>query len=61
MDGSSADVDPVVAELKRDVEHHVQEEESETFPRFRKAVGQEILDALGQQVEDAKSQAKASG
>jgi len=58
MDGSSADIDAVVAELKRDVEHHVHEEEATAFPRFREAAGQEALDVLGPEVQQAKKQAR---
>src|SRR4029453_1218328 len=32
MDTAASEVDPVLAELKADVEHHVHEEESEGFP-----------------------------
>ena len=54
MDGSTADVDPILAELKADVEHHVEEEETEGFPKFREAVDQATLQSLGEQVEEAK-------
>ena len=54
MDATSSDVDPVVAELKGDVQHHVQEEESEAFPRFRSASDQATLDVLGDQVDEMK-------
>ena len=54
MDGSTADVDPILAELKADVQHHVEEEESEGFPKFRSAVDQATLESLAEQVEEAK-------
>jgi len=54
MDGSSSAVDSVLAELKSDVQHHVEEEESEAFPRFRDAVSTDELQTLGEQVENAK-------
>lgn len=54
MDGTSDEVDGVLAELKADVEHHVEEEESEGFPRFREAVGQAQLEELGARLEEAK-------
>jgi iron-sulfur cluster repair protein YtfE (RIC family) len=54
MDGSTADVDPILAELKADVQHHVEEEESEGFPKFRSAVDQATLQSLAEQVEEAK-------
>jgi iron-sulfur cluster repair protein YtfE (RIC family) len=58
MDGSTADVDPILSELKGDVEHHVQEEESEAFPKFRDTVDQATLESLGERVEEMKQAAK---
>lgn len=57
MDATIEGVDSVLAELKANVEHHVQEEESEGFPRFRAAVGQAELQALATRVEEAKQAA----
>jgi hemerythrin superfamily protein len=54
LDGTSADVDPVIAEIKANVQHHVQEEESDVFPKFRSATDQSTLDSLGDQVEKLK-------
>lgn len=54
MDGGTNDVDPLLQELKGNVEHHVEEEESEAFPKFRQAVDQATLESLGEQVEEAK-------
>ena len=54
MDAPSGQVDSVLAELKADVQHHVEEEESEAFPRFREAVSADELQTLGEQVETAK-------
>jgi len=58
-DGSTADVDPLLTELKGDVEHHVQEEENEAFPKFRSAVDQARLQELADQVREAKAAAGA--
>jgi iron-sulfur cluster repair protein YtfE (RIC family) len=54
MDATTADVDSVLAELKADVEHHVEEEETEGFPKFRDAVDQATLQDLATKVEQAK-------
>ena len=54
LDGTTDAVDAVLAELKADVQHHVEEEESEGFPKFREAVDAATLDQLGAQVEEAK-------
>jgi len=57
MDGASDEVDSVLAELKADVQHHVEEEESEGFPKFREAVDQATLQQLATRVQEAKDAA----
>lgn len=57
MDGASDDVEGVLAELKADVQHHVEEEESEGFPKFRDAVDQAELQELATRVQQAKDAA----
>jgi iron-sulfur cluster repair protein YtfE (RIC family) len=59
MDGSTADVDPVITQLQGDVDHHVHEEEDEAFPKFRDAVDQATLQALADQVREAKESASS--
>jgi iron-sulfur cluster repair protein YtfE (RIC family) len=54
MDATTDAVDSVLAELKADVQHHVEEEESEAFPKFRDALEQAELQTLGARVEEAK-------
>jgi iron-sulfur cluster repair protein YtfE (RIC family) len=54
MDSTTDDVDSVLAELKADVQHHVEEEESEGFPKFRDSVNPTTLQDLATKVEDAK-------
>ncbi len=54
MDATTDDVDSVLTELKADVEHHVEEEETEGFPKFRDAVDQATLQDLATKVEQAK-------
>lgn len=44
--------------LKENVEHHVEEEEEEMFPKARKVLGQEKVDQLGTRLEEAKQQLK---
>ncbi|WP_432138005.1 MULTISPECIES: hemerythrin domain-containing protein [unclassified Streptomyces] len=46
--------DALVAELRREVEEHVHEEETEFMPRLRAAVSQERLDRLGEELAKAK-------
>jgi iron-sulfur cluster repair protein YtfE (RIC family) len=54
LEGTGEEVDPILAELKADVEHHVQEEESEGFPQFRSATDESTLESLGTKVEEMK-------
>jgi hemerythrin superfamily protein len=44
--------DAKVKVLKEQVEHHVEEEEGQLFPKAKKEIGAERLDALGDQMED---------
>jgi iron-sulfur cluster repair protein YtfE (RIC family) len=55
MDATTDEVDAVLAELKADVQHHVEEEESEGFPKLRAAVESAELESLGTAVEEAKT------
>ncbi|MEY2404242.1 MAG: hypothetical protein QOD38_1793 [Acidimicrobiaceae bacterium] len=57
MDATTDEVDAVLDELKADVQHHVEEEESEGFPKFREAVDQAELQALATRVQEAKQAA----
>lgn len=45
----------VVKEL---LEHHIEEEEGELFPKARKLLGKQALDELGEQMETLKAQRK---
>jgi hemerythrin superfamily protein len=40
--------------LIENVEHHAEEEESELFPKLRKAFGNERLEAMGDKLQEAK-------
>ena len=42
--------------LKEQIEHHVEEEEGEMFPKAKKVLGEEEADALGARLEEAKTQ-----
>ena len=49
--------------LKENVEHHVEEEEDEMFPKAKKVLSEEQVEALGTRMEAAKNEQKmkASG
>jgi succinate dehydrogenase flavin-adding protein (antitoxin of CptAB toxin-antitoxin module) len=57
MDGATDEVDAILAELRADVQHHVEEEESEGFRKFRDAADQAQLQALASRVQAAKQAA----
>ena len=46
--------------LKENVEHHVEEEEGELFPKARKVLGKERSEEIGSEIEQAKRQSKAA-
>jgi hemerythrin superfamily protein len=46
--------------LQENVEHHVEEEEGEMFPNARKVLSAEEVEALGERLEAAKAEGKAS-
>ncbi len=50
-------MDRLMADLQREIEQHVQEEEGEMLPKLREAVDQQALDELGQALDKAKQTA----
>ena len=46
--------------LKENIEHHVEEEEGEMFPKARKALSKEEIDELGDRLQEARQQGKAA-
>ena len=53
--------DGKVAALKGAVEHHVEEEEGELFPKVKKLLGDDALEALGQPMEGVAVEMLAAG
>jgi iron-sulfur cluster repair protein YtfE (RIC family) len=47
----------VVAELKRAIEHHVQEEEGNVFPKMESELASTDLEAIGTAVQEFKAKA----
>jgi hemerythrin superfamily protein len=53
--------DGKVAAIKGAVEHHVEEEEQELFPKVRQDLSSDALEAIGQQLEAATEELMAKG
>jgi len=49
-----------LAVLQENVEHHVEEEEGEMFPKARKVLSKERIEELGARIEAAKKQLSAT-
>jgi iron-sulfur cluster repair protein YtfE (RIC family) len=58
LQAPAAALEMQLASLQRDVEHHVEEEENEIFPQVQELFGAAELEAMGRQMESAKSQFK---
>jgi iron-sulfur cluster repair protein YtfE (RIC family) len=50
-------LDDVVAELKKAIEHHVEEEEGTVFPKMESEVGSNELESIGTELEQFKQSA----
>jgi len=59
LDPGEETFDAKVAVLIENVEHHIQEEEEDWFPKVREALGRNRLTELGEQMQAAKPQAPA--
>ncbi len=53
--------DGIVAALKGTVEHHVEEEENEFFPKVKKLIDEDALEAIGQAMETEFEEIMAEG
>jgi iron-sulfur cluster repair protein YtfE (RIC family) len=60
MDADDEQFDAKMTVLKEDVEHHVEEEQDEMFPKVRKALGNDRLEDLGRQLEARKQSLAAA-
>ena len=54
LDPSDASFETLVKDLKSAIAHHIKEEETDSFPKFRQAVTQDELDKLGSTVKALK-------
>jgi hemerythrin superfamily protein len=58
MDPISEDFGSRIGELKRNIQHHVEEEEGELFQIVNNRMSSEQLDAIGQRIHDRKMNLK---
>lgn len=60
LDIESEEWSSKLAELKKNVLHHVKEEEGEIFKKAKEIMGKDEFQTLGKEFQDAKKQAAAS-
>lgn len=61
LDPSDDTFEAKVKVLQEDVEHHVEEEETELFPKVEKLFAEEDLDAIGEAMEETQGELKQAG
>jgi hemerythrin superfamily protein len=61
LDASDATFEAKVAVLKEDVEHHVEEEETELFPKVEKVFGDEELETIAAAMEQTEGELLEAG
>jgi hemerythrin-like domain-containing protein len=54
MDPNNSDFMDMLGELKENIQHHVEEEETEMFPKADKILGQSRLQEMGRQMRQMK-------
>ena len=54
LDPSNSEFSMRLAELRENIEHHVEEEENEMFPKAEKILGQHRLEEMGNQMQQMK-------
>lgn len=61
MDPRDDTFDAKVKVLQEDVQHHVEEEEGELFPKVEKLIDEEELEAIGAAMEETEKELKSEG
>ena len=61
MDAGEEEFDAKMTVLREDVEHHVEEEETELFPKVEKLFDEDALEALGATMEETAEELKREG
>lgn len=60
LNPAEEDFQDLLAQLKESVQHHVQEEETEMFPKAEELLGEETLETMGNEIEQMKNDAGLS-
>ena len=61
MDADDAQFDAKMEVLREEIDHHVEEEESELFPKVQRLLGDDELEDLGMVMEDLAQELKEDG
>src|SRR4051812_27503418 len=61
MDASDDQFEAKAKVLQENVEHHVEEEETDLFPKVEKLIDEEQLEAIGEAMEQTQDELKAEG
>lgn len=54
-DVDGEDFQDLLAQLKDSINHHVEEEENELFPKAQKILGEETLESMGEEMDSMKN------
>ncbi|HEX9960018.1 MAG TPA: hemerythrin domain-containing protein, partial [Pyrinomonadaceae bacterium] len=54
------DFQELLAQLKDSVQHHVEEEENEMFPKAEELLGEATLETMGDEIEALKGEASGT-
>jgi len=57
LEPSSQEFQDILADLRDGIEHHVEEEEDELFPKAEEVLGAERVSVIGKQIEEMKGKA----
>lgn len=61
MDADDENFEAKVKVLQEDVDHHVEEEQDELFPKVEKLFDEETLEALGEDMEETQAELISAG
>ncbi len=59
LEPSSQEFQNILADLRGGIEHHVEEEEDELFPKAEEVLGKTRIEEMGRQIKEMKSEAQS--